>query len=577
MRRAGLLVALLAAALAAPGPARAAEGSPGPYRTVRQSYDLGRETLLVQSREFRLHSLPTRLAGEITAPLGASGRRPVVVFLHGAHQSCEIPDAFVATQDWPCRPGFFDVESFRGYRYVARLLASYGFVVVSLDGNPVAPADGGVLTFPDGAPFTSRTWMDLRAKIVDAHLRRLARAVGGDRGEGVSFGLPLRGRLDLTRVGLVGHSRGGEGVVWASLLPGPHPYRLRAIFALAPVDFFRRVLPDLPFGVVLPACDGDVFDLEGGWFYDDARVRVRTSPLWQVVALGANHNFFNRVWEDELGFVPPPPEGEPPPSDPCAADQIGKTRLSREAQEAFAAAAMVPFMRAYVAIQAGESGSLLAPLGIGAALPREIAGAPVNVSYQPPTPERLDVIRPEPGSGLHRNRLGGRQRALDVEAFNLCTHDPGAFFRNQPGEIVGCGQSPALQAHAITELRVAWNRRSARIVSEIPAANGDLRGFAALSLRAVLDPADVRRNPPGSARPFSVALRDRLGNVAAVAVPRTHPAARYPVRGLAVLGTVRIPLSAFRGVDLGQVAAVEIRLDRAPRGRLLLTDLSFLR
>jgi hypothetical protein len=38
-----------------------------------------------------------------------------------------------------------------------------------------------------------------------------------------------------------------------------------------------------------------------------------------------------------------------------------------------------------------------------------------------------------------------------------------------------------------------------------------------------------------------------------------------------------IPLSAFDGVDLSTVAAVELHFDRAPRGRLLLTDLSFVR
>ena len=80
-----------------------------------------------------------------------------------------------------------------------------------------------------------------------------------------------------------------------------------------------------------------------------------------------------------------------------------------------------------------------------------------------------------------------------------------------------------------------------------------------------------------AARPFSVALRDRAGRIAVVSVPRSHPAVLYPVRGLAVLGTIRIPLSAFRGVDLGAIAAVELHFDRSPRGRLLVTDLSFLR
>jgi hypothetical protein len=570
MRRAAVWTAVVFALLAPSVPSAAAEGLPpeGPFRTAERTYDLGRETLRLESLGVQLHRFPTRLAGELTVPLGAKGRRPVVVFLHGAHQSCELADAFFPTQDWPCRPSFLDVESFTGYRYVARILASWGFVVLSIDGNPVAPADAGVLTFPDGAPLTPLTFMDMRAKIVDAQLRRLDRSNRGEQGEDVDFGRRLGHRLDLAHVGLVGHSRGGEGVVWAALLPGPHPYRVRAIAALAPVDFFRRVLPDVPYALILPACDGDVFDLQGGYFYDDARDLTRVSPLWQAVVLGGNHNFFNSVWEDETAFFP---LGRDASVDPCSPDQIGKTRLSRPAQEGVAASVLVPFMRVFAG---GARAGLLGRLGFGGPMPRTIAGADVDVSFQPPTVRRLDVIRPERASDLRTNLLGGAQHASGVSAYGLCRYDTGSIF--EEGEVRGCGPDPALQAHALAELRVAWNRRGGRVVTAVPSRFGDVRAYRALSIRAVPDPSDRRRNPPRLSRPFSLALRDASGNVATVSVSHKQPAVRYPVR-IAVLGTVRIPLAAFRGVDLSRIAAIEIRFDRTRKGRLLLTDLSFVR
>jgi hypothetical protein len=568
MRRAILAAAVALLALAAQPGAAAGSTAPGPYGTRERPYDLGRETLFLQSGGQRLHAFPTRLAGEITMPIGARGRRPVAVLLHGAHQSCELPGGSFPTQDWPCRPSFLDVESFTGYRYLARTLASWGFVVVSIDGNPVAPADGGVLTFPDGAQMTPETFMDMRAKVVDRQLGRLARANRGEQGAEVDFGYRLGHRLDLSRVGLMGHSRGGEGVVWASLQPGPRPYRIRAIVALAPVDFFRREVPDVPFALVLPACDGDVFDLQGGYFYDDVRDRRRNSPLWQAVVLGGNHNFFNSVWEDEVGLFLPDPGTS---ADPCASDQIGKTRLSRPRQEAVGAAVIVPFMRVFAG---GAPGSLVGRLGFGGAIPSTIAGADVDVSYQPATAERLDVVRPSRSAALRRNLLGGSQEASGLAAYGLCLYDAGTLYGG--GSIRGCGREPAMQAHALGELRVAWNRRGGRVVTRIPPSFGDVRSFEALSIRAVIDPSDARRNPPGAARPFTLALRDTSGRVAAVAVPRTHPAVQYPVR-IAVLGTVRIPLSSFAGVDLARIAEVEIRFDQAPRGRLLLTDLSFVR
>jgi hypothetical protein len=540
----------------------------GPFRTTERSYDLGRQTLFLQAGGLRLHALPTRLAGEITFPVGAHGRRPVVVFLHGAHESCELPDTFLPTQDWPCRPSFLDVESFTGYRYMARILASWGFAVISIDGNPVAPVDSGALTFPDGAEFTPRTWMDMRAKVVDRHLQRLARANRGEQGPDVDFGLRLGHRLDLSRVGLVGHSRGGEGVVWTTHLRGPHPYRIRAIASIAPVNFFRREVPDVPFALILPACDGDVSDLHGATYYDGARVRVRTSPLWQAVALGGNHNFFNTVWEDETAFFLPE-LGDP--ADRCGPDQIGRTRLSRPAQEAFGAAVVVPFMRVY----AGRAPtSLVERLGFGAGLTSTIAGADVSVGYQPPSADRLDVVRPESSSDLRRNLLGGSQRASGVFDYGLCRYDVGSIVHEARAR--GCGPDPAAQAHALAELRVAWNRPGGRIVTAVPPAFGDLRGYRAISIRAAPDPSDRHRNVEGAPRPFSLALRDASGRVAAAAVARDDPAVQYPVR-VTVLGTVRIPLTAFAGVDLSRVTAVEIRFDRTRRGRLLLTDLSFVR
>ena len=207
-------------------------------------------------------------------------------------------------------------------------------------------------------------------------------------------------------------------------------------------------------------------------------------------------------------------------------------------------------------------------------MPRTIAGADVDVSFQPPTVRRLDVIRPERASDLRTNQLGGAQHASGLSAYGLCRYDTGSIF--EEGEVRGCGPDPALQAHALAELRVAWNRRGGRVVTAVPSRFGDVRAYRALSIRAVPDPSDRRRNPPRLSRPFSLALRDASGNVATVSVSHKQPAVRYPVR-IAVLGTVRIPLAAFRGVDLSRIAAVEIRFDRTRKGRLLLTDLSFVR
>ena len=104
----------------------------------------------------------------------------------------------------------------------------------------------------------------------------------------------------MTTIGTMGHSRGGEGVVWHVIVDRERadPYGIDAVMPLAPVDFTRETVNRVPLAVVLPYCDGDVFDLQGVHFFDDARYRVAgdTKPKHTLTLYGANHNFFNTVW-----------------------------------------------------------------------------------------------------------------------------------------------------------------------------------------------------------------------------------------------------------------------------------------
>ncbi|MGH6860790.1 MAG: hypothetical protein ACRECY_11060 [Phyllobacterium sp.] len=123
------------------------------------------------------------------SPLAAATRFPILVFLHGQHS--------------PLDP------SYQGYDYLARDLAAHGYVVLSIDANAINGAGG----FGDSS---SRS----RAQLVLGTLDRLRQI--DDFGQVDAQGSPgkldpLRGRLDFTRIGIMGHSRGGQGVANAIL------------------------------------------------------------------------------------------------------------------------------------------------------------------------------------------------------------------------------------------------------------------------------------------------------------------------------------------------------------------------
>ena len=93
---------------------------------------------------------------------------------------------------------------------------------------------------------------------------------------GGPFGTSFVGRSTCSNVGLMGHSRGGEGVARAAVLNADRggQYGIRAVLPLAPTDFARATVPGVAMSVVLPYCDGDVSDLQGQKFYDDTRYSV---------------------------------------------------------------------------------------------------------------------------------------------------------------------------------------------------------------------------------------------------------------------------------------------------------------
>src|SRR5262249_24269419 len=244
-----LLVALSAFAQSDPG-------VPGPLEVTRAEYDYGDSAFLFEGREDR----PTEMRAVVYYPTDLStGPFPLVVFLHGWHLTCY--QGFSAFQgEWPCNFPHLPIPNYIGYEYEQQILASYGYIVVSISANGVNARD--TMYFDVG--------MLWRAQLLQTHIDQwnIFNTVSGD-----PFRTPLVGALDLTRVGTMGHSRGGEGVArhYKYNQELGYPYGVLAVLPLAPVNFSRELLDGVNINVFLPYCDGDVSDLQGAHYFDDAR------------------------------------------------------------------------------------------------------------------------------------------------------------------------------------------------------------------------------------------------------------------------------------------------------------------
>jgi hypothetical protein len=534
-------------------------GTSGKFGVNVREYDLGDEAVTLPG----LNGHQAELRGRVYSPQGKKGPLPMVLFLHGRHQPCfgPFPDDF--ENPWPCAPGNSPVPSYRGYDAPARALASNGYIVVSISANAINALDFEAL---DGGALA-------RAELVLAHLdrwRTWANSGGGP------FGTAFVGRVDLRNVGLMGHSRGGEGVVRAALLNAAQGNRfgIRALVALAPTDFARPTIPGIATNVILPYCDGDVLDLQGQHYYDDTRYATKDKTLRSsVLVMGANHNFFNTEWTP--GSVAPSFDdwfGEP--ADTCGT--ATPERLTPPEQVAVGRTYIAGWFRTVL----GRTTAFL-PLYDGSGTRAPSAGvAEVHTVAQSPSTARRDLAR--------FDRAEPAVHVSGDASARLCEGAP-AGFAGPPEPAVGyCAdifdyQSPhwtiaplAFGAPIPRVTELTWTSTGGALRVDLPQEKRNFKPYSALSVRLAPD--------PDSSGPvdFTVRLTDSSGKTADVVVSAVSDALD-PLPGLfdplpkTYLRTLRIPLKTIGGINLYKVRRIEFLTNRVAQGSVLLSDLALSR
>ena len=290
------------------------------YDTPDPAYVTGRINISafahVGSAPWPFSNTNVPLNGHICVPHGR-GPFPLAVFAHGNHDPLQ--------------------NSTPGYLYLCQLLASHGIIAVTIDVN-----------FLNGFNFGEN---DARAIVHLEHLKQF-RTWNGLATH------PLHGKIDLNRILIVGHSRGGEGVghasffnrlaaiqpdIFSPVVPldgsaglGPYRFGLSIVAAIAPTDRQYEpisgptVVPDRYF-LIHGSRDGDVSTFEGYNTYNRAHAVDLANPtvsdgklkalLW---VYRANHNQFNSVWPSETPPATTMPRAEQ--------EQIAKVHLGTLAQ-----------------------------------------------------------------------------------------------------------------------------------------------------------------------------------------------------------------------------------------------------
>ncbi len=240
---------------------------------------------------FDASALPVQ--GRVWAP-DEAGPHPIVLIVHGNHEG----------------PDFSDV----GYDYLGQLFASRGVVTVSVDENFLNSFTGNLIGGPEAGLEEES---DARAWLLLQHLVQWRQWTADPTH-------PMSGRVDLDRVVLIGHSRGGEAVSEAALFNRLHHYPddagvvfdfgfgVRGIIAIAPVDSQYNPrdrdtpLVDTNLLVIHGSHDSDVQAFVGSAMYSrlefaDCADCFKSS----FYLLDANHGQFNTSWAEYDAPFPP--------------------------------------------------------------------------------------------------------------------------------------------------------------------------------------------------------------------------------------------------------------------------------
>jgi len=232
---------------------------------------------------FGLDQFP--LNGRVWQPEG-EGPFPLVLIVHGNDFMTEPADT--------------------GYAYLGELLASRGFIAVSVDQTFFGSYTIGRM----------RQENDGRAVVLLEHLRQWQ-----DWNQDESS--PFYGRVDLERIGLVGHSRGGEAAAIAALfaeldaypddpsIPLDYDFEITSIVAIAPsYGQYQPAgenleLEGVNYLLLQGAHDADTGANLGSRMYNRVHVAGDDPAIKAAVTVyRANHSQFNTAWGGRDGNIP---------------------------------------------------------------------------------------------------------------------------------------------------------------------------------------------------------------------------------------------------------------------------------
>ena len=493
------------------------------------------------------------------AALRAPEVAPLVLLVHGNNGVCRAEGdvdycEMTMVRDRTCPDGMRWTPNAQGMAWLADTLAAAGMVAVVIDANTTncIPLPGTVQG---------------RVTLMLEHLRQWR--IWGTGG-GRPFGPRWAGRVDLSKVAIVGHSNGAEAAAlvpemlgrsrWDATLKGVD---VGAIVSVAASDSLLSVVDGPALLTVLGSCDQQVTFMDGKSIHDRS-LPARRAPLAEALIIGANHNGFNSRWLMDEAMDSP--SGSMETACPNAMKLPGE--VQRRLLGLLASSFIDAVVRQDVQPEAFMRAEAPTPSAFEAYLEQKVE---MRWSYADPIRQVIDPF--DGRDPKMRNALGGQNRFVGFKLAARC------FARDCDGEF----------DHPVWALRLEWQQADARAI--FPLGNFDASSFSVLSFRAS-QCLHGEHNRADHDRDLLIRLVDAAGNEATMRLseagrlrfPSTlaRPKPKLPYMR-EQLHTVRMPLAAFKSrndrLDLTRLTTIslETAVPGHHRGAIVLSQLELSR
>jgi hypothetical protein len=562
--------------------------APGPYQYTTAVYDFGTQAISLAN----IGGVRGEVQGKIYLPAGG-GPHPLVLFMHGRHATCYDLTTSAAANIWPCPAGDAEIPSFAGYDGAGDALASRGYTVVSVSANAInandnqhAPDDGAVARgqlLLDTLTWLKKADQGQPVSFYDAATSATVTLDEALAGTGMTA-RDLVGSMNFGDIGIMGHSRGGEGAATATVLNEglAHPWDIKSAFLLAPIDFTRTTVPDVVTTTLLPYCDGDVSDQQGQHFYADSRTAftdgVLRSDEW---VMGADHDFFNSYWTPPFpGAADDWTSGRQSATDPvCGLDAPGTSRLSTTREYATGSSYIAGFFE----LTLGGQRQYLPMFDGAGAEPSSVASfADVRTVAQEPASRRDDIT-------TFANASPAITTTGSMTA-TICADQSG---RTVPVTLPSCATgltnqqvpywtpaafAPNVPLNQMTHL--TWTDGTAALTVAVPPGHQNVSGYRELTAGMSPD-ASVTAGTD-----MTLTVRDGAGHAFTTLVSALNkwavtrmPSSTSTLLGKIVLQQIHLPVTALKGLDLKDITSVTFTAatgaDGTAAGGEYLQDLTF--